>query len=129
MSAPARQNRRLLKSKGARVIFWLSLFALFFLYSALTGFQCVFLRYFHVICPGCGMTRAVRALLRLDLAGAWRFHPMVFSMPLLVLYIALDGRVFRKKAVNILVLSLTGAGFAVNYAIKLVAFFSAGGAV
>ena len=116
-----------MEKRKTRVIFWLSLFVLFFLYSALTGFQCVFLRYFHVICPGCGMTRAVKALLRLDFAGAWRFHPMVFSMPLLVLYIALDGRVFRKKAVNILVLSLIGAGFAVNYALKLIAFFSVGG--
>lgn len=109
-----------------RVILWLLLFVLLFLFSCAADFQCVFLRHFHVICPGCGMTRAVKALLRLDFAGAWHFHPMVFSMPLLVLYIALDGHVFRKKAVNILILSLIGAGFAVNYTIRLIAFLSNG---
>lgn len=29
-------------------------------------------------CPGCGMTRAAACLLRLDFAGAWRMHPLVF---------------------------------------------------
>ena len=32
-------------------------------------------------CPGCGMTRAATALCRLDFAGAWHMHPLVFAMP------------------------------------------------
>lgn len=112
-------------SRPVKRIFLLGLFfAALFLFSWITHFQCVFLRFFHVICPGCGMTRAVKALLSLHFAEAFRYHPMVFAMPLVVLYIALDGRVFRDKTVNTLVLSLIGAGFLVNYLVKLSAFLS-----
>lgn len=31
-------------------------------------------------CPGCGMTRALTALLRLDFAAAWGYHPMLFLL-------------------------------------------------
>ena len=37
-------------------------------------------------CPGCGATRATRALLHGDLAAAWNFNPLVVaSLPLLAL--------------------------------------------
>lgn len=32
-------------------------------------------------CPGCGMTRAWLALLRLDLAAAWAYHPLFWLPP------------------------------------------------
>ncbi len=34
-----------------------------------------------VSCPGCGMSRACLACLRLDFAEAFRFHPLVFLLP------------------------------------------------
>ncbi len=42
-------------------------------------------------CPGCGLSRALAALLRLDFRAAFRFHPMVFVWPPVVLY-ALFGK-------------------------------------
>ena len=36
-------------------------------------------------CPGCGITRAVLALLRLDFTEAFHFHPLVFLLPVLAL--------------------------------------------
>jgi hypothetical protein len=38
--------------------------------------HCPFAMVTHLPCPGCGSTRAVRAALSLDLAGALRFNPM-----------------------------------------------------
>ena len=37
-----------------------------------------------VSCPGCGMTRAWVRVLHLDLHGAWDFHPLFWSVPLLI---------------------------------------------
>jgi hypothetical protein len=46
---------------------------------------CLFAAAFHVPCPGCGSTRAARALAHLDLLGALHANPIApFSMALLV---------------------------------------------
>lgn len=37
-------------------------------------------------CPGCGMTRAVRFALYLDLASAWHYHPLFFLTPFMLLF-------------------------------------------
>ncbi len=39
--------------------------------------QCAFITVFKTYCPGCGGTRALRALLKLDIIGAFRYHPIV----------------------------------------------------
>jgi hypothetical protein len=43
---------------------------------------------FGVPCPGCGMTRAHLALLRLDFADALYYHPLVFVTLPALLYLA-----------------------------------------
>lgn len=47
-------------------------------------------------CPGCGLTRAVFCLLRLDFSGAFRIHPFIYPIGL---YIGLFGwnRYIRKQ--------------------------------
>ena len=48
---------------------------------------------FGVCCPGCGMTRALRAVLRLDLAAAFYYHPLWILLPVLgILYLILKRR-------------------------------------
>lgn len=43
------------------------------------------IRFFTGIsCPGCGMSRALSALLRLDFSLAFEMHPLVFLLPLAV---------------------------------------------
>lgn len=37
-------------------------------------------------CPGCGMTRAVIALLRLDFREAYLYHPLVFAIPAVAIW-------------------------------------------
>lgn len=98
------------------------LFSLLFLYACFVGPECIFLKVFHVICPGCGMTRAVKAVLHLDMRGAWMYHPMVYTLPILGVYILKDGRAFRNKYINAVVLSMVGVGFLINYILKLAEF-------
>lgn len=44
-----------------------------------------------ISCPGCGMTRAVMQILKLDFNKAFYFHPMVFSLPIIaILFIKKD---------------------------------------
>lgn len=62
------------------------------------GWRCPILAYTGIPCPGCGMTRAARALLRLDFAAAWAQNPMIFLLPfpvLLAAYGRLRGRGVR----------------------------------
>ena len=102
--------------------FLFALFFLLFLYVYFVKPECIFLKVFHVICPGCGMTRAVSAVLHLDMRSAWMYHPMVYTLPMLGVYILKDGQAFRNKCVNVIVLSIIGVGFLINYIFKLAEF-------
>lgn len=37
--------------------------------------------WFGIACPGCGMSRAIEAVLKLDFALAMEMHPLVFLLP------------------------------------------------
>lgn len=89
--------------------------ALFYVYKL----PCVFQAAFGIPCPGCGMTRAVLAALRLDLAAAFGYHAMFWSMPVLFLYFLFDQGLFRNKCWDRLVLWGICIGFAANWLIKL----------
>ena len=48
---------------------------------------CLIRRVFHVLCPSCGTTRMVSALLRFDFAEAWALNPfMLFFLPFALLW-------------------------------------------
>ena len=65
------------------------------------GFSiCWFYNLFEYPCPGCGLTRAVANISRLDFASAWDYHPFGIPIYLLILMIALSSflpRVSQKK--------------------------------
>ena len=43
---------------------------------------CLVRKVFGVLCPSCGTTRMIAALLQLDFAGAWALNPfMLFFLP------------------------------------------------
>ncbi|MBQ3182044.1 MAG: DUF2752 domain-containing protein [Clostridia bacterium] len=84
------------------------------------GIYCLFKRLLGIPCPGCGMTRAYLALMRLDFARAFEMHPMFWSVPILLIFYLFDGRVFRKEWINVTVLALIFAGFLINWIFKII---------
>ena len=76
---------------------------------------CVFRYFLHFPCPGCGMTRAMFCLLELDIAGAFSYHWMFWSIPILLLYYFYDGKLLPQKWLNRGLLIAIGIGFAANW--------------
>ena len=66
-----------------------------------------------ISCPGCGMTRAAVALLRLDFAAAFYFHPLVFFLPPLAIALFILHEKGKKRAYAVLLYLLIAAFFAV----------------
>lgn len=65
-------------------------------------------------CFGCGMTRALVAALKFQFAIAFSYHAMFWSVPILYLAFLLDGKIFKKRWLNITLFALIGIGFIVN---------------
>lgn len=81
---------------------------------------CFFKWIFGICCPGCGITRAYISLLRLDFAAAFRFNPMFWSVPILVLLYLFDGRLFKQKWLNTAALVGTLSEFILFWIIRLI---------
>ena len=65
---------RALSCIGALFVAWLALYLL--------DIGCVFRLMTGIPCPGCGMTRAWLAALRLDFAAAFAYHPLFWVVPI-----------------------------------------------
>ncbi len=85
---------------------------------------CVWRQLTGVICPGCGMSRALLALLQGDIAAALHYHPMLWCVPVLVVYIWFDGAPFRNRCLNSAVLALLLGSWSLCYIIRLVLFLN-----
>ena len=79
---------------------------------------CLFKEFLGISCPGCGMSRAVMSVLRLNFDAAFSYHPMVFSLPILYLYFLFGGKVFNRKWLDRSVLIAIGVGFFINFIVK-----------
>lgn len=103
-----------------RKFLWIILIALYFAaaYALLSLFDipCVFLALFNIPCPGCGMTRALCALLKLELRQALQYNALIFIMPYIAAYLLFD---FRHKA-HKLFLKFIAVIAIIHWAIKLI---------
>ena len=79
---------------------------------------CPIYRIFHIECLSCGLFHACLAALRFDFNKAFSSHPMFWSVPILALYVVFEGKPFKKKWLNIVVISVIVAGFIINYIMK-----------
>ena len=66
-----------------------------------TRIGCPFRLFLGICCPGCGMTRALMALLCFDFLGAFSYNPCVYILPI-GLVIFLCRRKIPKTTFNVL---------------------------
>ncbi len=106
----------LLAAMGAALAFWVAM-----------DWPCLLRAATGIPCPGCGMSRAWLSALWLDLAAAFGYHPMFWSIPVLGLLWLYPWRAFPRWAVAVCL--AIAIGYVVCYVIRLIAFLQGGGAV
>ena len=83
---------------------------------------CVIRTIIGIPCPGCGLSRAWLAALRLELSAAFSYHPLFWTVPLLGLYMLWDGELFTKPWLNKLFPAVLLGAYLLCYGIRLVAY-------
>lgn len=78
---------------------------------------CLIQIFFGIPCLTCGITRAFFAIINGQVAVSLKIHPMIFSIPILVIFFLFSEKLFygKRKVVSIIILILILLGFAVNY--------------
>lgn len=94
----------------------------FTLSSILLGSACPFFMITDVCCPFCGMTRAHLAMLRLDFANAFYYHPLFF-MALPWLWFLIHEKLMVKKWQQILRRVVVASGLIALIAVYVVRLF------
>lgn len=85
----------------------------------ITKVKCPILTLTGIKCLGCGMTRAVISAIKLDFKAAFSYHYMFWSIPLIYLIFLFDGRIFKKKCLNVILYILLSSGFVINWIIHI----------
>ncbi len=75
---------------------------LLYLFLFACGITCPIKFFTGISCPGCGMTRAWLHALSLDFSGAFTYHPLWFTVPLLAALWLLFHRKGAKRACSVL---------------------------
>ena len=79
---------------------------------------CLFKAVFGADCIACGLTRAWLSVFRLDFKSAFIFNPMFWSVPVLVVFLLFDGKVFQNRVLNAAVPIGIFIGFLIAYVIR-----------
>ncbi len=109
-----------IKDLGQKLLFTAGYLAVIAAFGAL-GVPCIFQTLFGIPCPGCGMTRALKAAAQLDLRSAFGFHPMFGTIPVIYLFFLFDGKLTGRPRLDKAILILIGMGFAVSWIAALAA--------
>ena len=84
-------------------------------------YKCPMNYFFHVPCPGCGITRAHFAAVSLDIESAFRYHPLFFTVLPAILYLS-HRNVLKKRLsdkAELVIFSILLVLFVVVYIVRL----------
>ena len=76
------------------------LFGFLFILVAISGtikFDCIFKKLFNISCPGCGLTRSFRSLLRLDIISSFKYN---FFGPIIFIILVIGGLFLIKDIIK-----------------------------
>lgn len=89
---------------------------------ALLDIKCIFISTIGLPCPGCGMTRAIKAALRFDFIKAFSYHLMFWAVPIMYIYFLWEGRLFENKKIDKVIWIVIITGFILNWILRLSKF-------
>ena len=89
-----------MKRELKEVIIILAILLLYFILNVTISFSvpCLFHEITGLYCPGCGITRMIIAIYKLDFYQAFRYNPLVFIMLPFIVFLVVD--YIHKKIVN-----------------------------
>lgn len=108
--------KKRVKTYGPQTKALLSVLAVYAVLAAI-GHGCPIRFVTGIPCPGCGLSRAYLALLELDFAGAFRYHPLFWAVPLLFGLCLWYGR--KKERAAGIAAAVVGAAFLGVYLYRL----------
>lgn len=72
-------KKRVLTTLVVAATFILSVIIFIYLLE-LFNFKCIFKSLFNIYCAGCGTTRMIKEILKLNIYGAFRYNPFMFIL-------------------------------------------------
>ena len=77
------------------------------------GISCPLKYVTGISCPGCGMSRAMQAMLGLDFSAAAYYHPLCFAMPPVAVALIFTHATRRRRAFSAILFGTAGVMIAV----------------
>lgn len=76
--------KKSLKNRGVALAICLAIFAVYYVFQIYgLSANCIFKKYLKISCPACGLTRAFKALFKLDIYTAFRYN--ILSVPIAII--------------------------------------------
>lgn len=94
----------MMKGKKFSRLFLVAFFFLGILFFSLVKVPCPFYSFTGYLCPGCGMTRAVFALLQGDFYQAFLWNPLVYLLLFFAAQFFFTGKIYLPKVVRVFLL-------------------------
>ena len=111
------------KVRVKNVISILTIILIYLFFLRYTQIGCPIRFLFGISCMGCGMTRAIIALLSMDFEKAIYYHPLVFLVPVITTLMCIEDKlVIIKKQLVQKIWIIIIISFFITYLIRLMKF-------